>query len=64
LTEKGLSEAKRLAHKVRLIDRFLVRALGLDSAAAQVEAVALAHAASPRLEQALAEYLNEPAAGG
>src|ERR1700746_301361 len=60
LTEKGLVEARRVIRRHRLVELFLTRVLGLDWSEVDVEADALEHAISPRLEQALAAHLGEP----
>jgi DtxR family Mn-dependent transcriptional regulator len=60
LTEQGVAEARRVIRRHRLVELFLTRVLGLDWSEVDAEADALEHAISPRLEQALAAYLNEP----
>jgi len=60
LSEPGLVEARRVIRRHRLVELFLTRVLGLDWSEVDVEAEALEHAISPRLEQALAAYLGEP----
>jgi DtxR family transcriptional regulator, Mn-dependent transcriptional regulator len=60
LTEQGISEARRVIRRHRLVELFLTRVLGLDWSEVDAEADALEHAISPRLEQALAAYLGEP----
>jgi DtxR family Mn-dependent transcriptional regulator len=60
LTEKGLTEARRVVRRHRLVELFLTRVLGLDWSEVDAEADALEHAISPRLEQALAAHLGEP----
>jgi DtxR family Mn-dependent transcriptional regulator len=60
LTEPGLSEARRVIRRHRLVELFLHRVLGLDWSEVDAEAEALEHAISPRLEQALAAHLGEP----
>jgi len=60
LTEQGISEARRVIRRHRLLELFLARVLGLDWSEVDTEADALEHAISPRLEQALAAYLGEP----
>jgi DtxR family transcriptional regulator, Mn-dependent transcriptional regulator len=60
LTERGISEARRVIRRHRLVELFLTRVLGLDWSEVDAEAEALEHAISPRLEQALAAYLGEP----
>jgi len=60
LTAAGISEARRVIRRHRLVELFLTRVLGLDWSEVDAEAEALEHAISPRLEQALAAYLGEP----
>src|SRR5947208_13579058 len=60
LTEPGIAEARRVIRRHRLVELFLTRVLGLDWSEVDVEAEALEHAISPRLEQALAAHLGEP----
>lgn len=60
LTELGLSEARRVIRRHRLVELFLTRVLGLDWSEVDAEAEALEHAISPRLEQAIAAHLGEP----
>lgn len=60
LTAKGTAEARRVIRRHRLMELFLTRVLGLDWSEVDVEAEALEHAISARLEQAIAEYLGEP----
>ncbi|VTS02938.1 metal-dependent transcriptional regulator [Tuwongella immobilis] len=60
LTEIGLTEARRVIRRHRLVELFLTRVLGLDWSEVDAEAELLEHAISPRLEQALADYLGEP----
>jgi DtxR family Mn-dependent transcriptional regulator len=60
LTAAGVSQARRVIRRHRLLELFLTRVLGLDWSEVDVEADALEHAISPRLEQALAEHLGEP----
>src|SRR5260370_26408193 len=60
LTERGLTEARRVIRRHRLVELFLARVLGLDWSEMDAEAEALEHAISPRLEDALAEHLGEP----
>ncbi len=60
LTPKGVTEARRVIRRHRLVELFLTRVLGLDWSEVDAEAEALEHAISPRLEQALAAYLGEP----
>src|SRR5713226_9669929 len=60
LTERGITEARRVIRRHRLVELFLTRVLGLDWSEVDVEAEALEHAISPRLEQAIAAHLGEP----
>jgi DtxR family Mn-dependent transcriptional regulator len=60
LTPGGLAEARRVIRRHRLVELFLTRVLGLDWSEVDVEAEALEHAISPRLEQAIAAHLGEP----
>src|SRR5262245_7871119 len=60
LTERGVAEARRVIRRHRLVELFLTRVLGLDWSEVDVEAEALEHAISPRLEQAIAAHLGEP----
>jgi DtxR family Mn-dependent transcriptional regulator len=60
LTDTGLTEARRVIRRHRLVELFLTRVLGLDWSEVDAEAEALEHAISPRLEQAIAAHLGEP----
>src|SRR5207245_5731142 len=60
LTAPGIAEARRVIRRHRLVELFLTRVLGLDWSEVDAEAEALEHAISPRLEQAIADYLGEP----
>lgn len=60
LTAGGVVEARRVIRRHRLIELFLTQVLGLDWSEVDVEAEALEHAISPRLEQAIARHLGEP----
>jgi DtxR family Mn-dependent transcriptional regulator len=60
LTVRGVSEARRVIRRHRLVELFLTRVLGLDWSEVDAEAEALEHAISPRLEQAIAAHLGEP----
>ena len=60
LSAAGLTEARRVIRRHRLVELFLTQVLKLDWSEVDAEAEALEHAISPRLEQALAEYLGEP----
>ena len=60
LTARGVTEARRVIRRHRLVELFLTRVLGLDWSEVDAEAEALEHAISPRLEQAMAQHLGEP----
>ncbi len=60
LSDAGVKEARRVIRRHRLIELFLTQVLGLDWSEVDAEAEALEHAISPRLEQAIADYLGEP----
>lgn len=60
LTPVGLKEARRVIRRHRLVELFLNQVLKLDWSEVDAEAEALEHAISPRLEQALADFLGEP----
>ena len=60
LTERGVTEARRVIRRHRLVELFLTRVLGLDWSEVDAEAEALEHAISPRVEQAIAAHLGEP----
>ncbi len=60
LTPAGVTEARRVIRRHRLVELFLTRVLGLDWSEVDAEAEALEHAISPRLEQANAAHLGEP----
>jgi DtxR family Mn-dependent transcriptional regulator len=60
LTLEGLAEALRVIRRHRLVELFLTQVLKLDWSEVDAEAESLEHAISPRLEQALADYLGEP----
>src|SRR5207248_5399975 len=60
LTPQGITEARRVIRRHRLVEQFLTRVLGLDWSEVDAEAEALEHAISPRLEQAIAAHLGEP----
>ncbi len=60
LTEEGITQARRVIRRHRLVELFLTKVLKLDWSEVDAEADALEHAISPRLEQALADYLGEP----
>src|SRR5438105_2104116 len=60
LTAAGVTEARRVIRRHRLVELFLTRVLGLDWSEVDAEAEALEHAISPRLEEAIAAHLGEP----
>lgn len=60
LTEIGTREARRVIRRHRLVELFLHQVLKLDWSEIDAEAEALEHAISPRLEQAMAQFLGEP----
>ncbi len=60
LTPSGVTEARQVVRRHRLIELFLTQVLGLDWSEVDAEAEALEHAISPRLEQAIADYLGQP----
>jgi DtxR family Mn-dependent transcriptional regulator len=60
LTANGSAEALRVIRRHRLVELFLTQVLKLDWSEVDAEAEALEHAISPRLEQAIADYLGEP----
>src|SRR5207247_3510363 len=60
LSDRGITEARRVIRRHRLVELFLARVLGLDWSEVDAEAEALEHAISPRLEQAIAAHLGEP----
>jgi DtxR family Mn-dependent transcriptional regulator len=60
LTARGVTEARRVIRRHRLVELFLTRVLGLDWSEVDAEAESLEHAISPRLEQAIAKHLGEP----
>ncbi len=60
LTGQGITEARRVIRRHRLVELFLTRVLGLDWSEVDAEAERLEHAISPRLEQAIAAHLGEP----
>jgi DtxR family Mn-dependent transcriptional regulator len=60
LSPTGLSEARRVIRRHRLVETFLTRVLGLDWSEVDAEAESLEHAISARLEEAIARYLGEP----
>lgn len=60
LTAHGKNIAISLARRHRLAERLLVDVLGLSWADAHDEACELEHAISPRVEEALVKFLNNP----
>jgi len=60
LSDLGISAARRVVRRHRLVELFLTRVLGLDWSEVDAEAEALEHSISPRLEAALAAHLGEP----
>lgn len=60
LTDEGIREARRVIRRHRLVELFLHQVLKLDWSEIDAEAEALEHAISPRLEQAMAQFLGEP----
>ncbi|HEX3314348.1 MAG TPA: metal-dependent transcriptional regulator [Gemmataceae bacterium] len=60
LTEQGISQARRVIRRHRLVELFLTKVLGLDWSEVDAEAERLEHAISPRLEAAIAAHLGEP----
>jgi DtxR family Mn-dependent transcriptional regulator len=60
LSPAGRAEALRVIRRHRLVELFLTQVLKLDWSEVDAEAEALEHAISPRLEQAIADYLGEP----
>ena len=60
LTSIGLKEARRVIRRHRLVELFLHRVLKIDWSEIDAEAEALEHTISPRLEQAIAQFLGEP----
>ena len=61
LTKTGVTQARLIIRKHRLLELLLTRVLGLDWSEVDAEAEALEHVVSPRLEQALADCLGDPA---
>ena len=57
LSEIGLREARRVVRRHRLVELFLHQVLKIDWSEIDAEAEALEHAISPRLEQAIAQFL-------
>lgn len=60
LTRKGRSEALRVVRGHRLSERFLVDVLGLSLEEVHEEACLLEHALSPKVQEALEEFLDSP----
>lgn len=62
LTEEGVRQALSILRRHRLAERFLVDVLGLPWDDVHEDACLLEHALSPRVQDALAEYLDDPEA--
>lgn len=60
LTKEGASEAKRLVHKHRLWEVFLVDKLGFSIEEVHDEAELLEHSTTDKLAKKLYEFLNHP----
>jgi len=60
LTEEGIARSIDIVRKHRIAERFLVDVLGLDWEAAHEDACLLEHALSPRVLEALEQYLGDP----
>ena len=60
LTPAGVTEARAVIRRHRLIGLFLTRVLGFDSDEVDVEAEALEHAVSDLVEQAISRFLGNP----
>lgn len=60
LTATGAAEAISIVRRHRLAERFLVDALGLPWDEVHEEACLLEHALSPRVQEALEEFLQSP----
>ncbi|GAB4274579.1 MAG: metal-dependent transcriptional regulator [Coriobacteriia bacterium] len=60
LTEEGEREALSILRRHRLAERFLVDVLGLPWDQVHEDACRLEHAMSPRVQAALAEFLEHP----
>jgi len=60
LTKKGLSVAKRLTFKHRLIERFLVDILHIDAGKVHDEAHNLEHAMSDQVVEGLNKFMRMP----
>ena len=60
LTPAGLTAARRVIRRHRLVELFLTRVLGFDWSEVDVEADALEHAVSAGVEEALASFLGNP----
>lgn len=61
LTDEGRVAAARVVRRHRLVESFLVQALGLDWTEVHQEAEALEHAISDRVEERIDEVLGRPA---
>lgn len=60
LTDSGLTEALSIVRRHRLAERFLVDTLGLPWDEVHDEACLLEHALSPRVQEALEAFLDNP----
>src|SRR3990170_1064667 len=60
LTKKGDEAAKKVVRRHRLLEKFLVDVLGLPWDEVHDEACRLEHGLSPKVEEKLAEYLENP----
>jgi len=60
LTEQGISEARRVIRRHRLLELFLARVWAWIGAKSMLKPTPWNTPISPRLEQALAAYLGEP----
>jgi DtxR family transcriptional regulator, Mn-dependent transcriptional regulator len=60
LTEEGLSAAREVVRHHRLIESFLIQALGYPWDRVHAEAHRLEHAISEEMEDRIADYLGEP----
>lgn len=60
LTEKGLSVAKKIKRKHRLVERFLVDVLGAKKGEFHDEACRLEHAISDESEKRICQIVNNP----
>jgi DtxR family Mn-dependent transcriptional regulator len=60
LTGRGEEVAESVIRRHRLVERLMTETLGLNWAEAHIEAQGLEHALSPRVEEALDEFLGRP----